>query len=225
MNRSEIRNLVVENTRRTDKTSLINSAINIAVAELSSQRTWSDLQLEADLTTTASVASVDLPSDYHRLVEGRLVVAGSNFLSRQIQIYPKTWVVKHYPNPENIAVGKPVLGYLEGTKLFLVPYPDDAYTLKITYFRLHPALATDSDTVLIRHGSQAVVAYATAWTFRAIEKHQDAAEWMQTYAQLLATAKEVDTSNSAVQRVAEPRGAAVPLVQEYWLDPFTKHMP
>lgn len=225
MTRLEIRNLVIEATGRADKTSLINSAINIAVAELSSARLWRDLSTEADLTLAGGEGSVDLPDDYFRLTEARLIISDSMLLSRPILVRPKSWVVRNFPNIEAQSPGKPVYAYLENGKLYFAPFADIEYTIRITYFRLHPSLSSDSSEVLIRQGSQAVVAYATFWTFNSIERSEDATRWFNTYGSLLRSAMQVDGDVPAIEYRGALRGEPTPVNAEYWLDPFVRNAP
>jgi len=220
--RSTIRGLVEDATGRTDKATLINSAIDIAVEEVSTQHLWSDLMVEADATMIVSNPDIALASDVARVAEIRII--DSN-LSRRLEIRPKSWIVRHFPNPVAVSTGKPRYGYIEATTLTVVPIPDTAYTIRYSYFKLHIALASDTSTVLIRHIGPAVVAYATFWVFQSIEKHEDAQRWLMSYLQLLLSAKKVDRANAAIVYVADQRGDLPVSSNDYWLDPFVKVMP
>ena len=222
MTRATIRGLVEDAIGRTDKTSLVNSAIDIAVEEVSTQYRWSDLLSEDDVTMTIGTQSVALDAtDLARITEIR-VIDGTT--SRPITIRSKSWVVTHFPNPSSVSSGKPAFGYLEGTTLFVVPLPDEAYTIRYSYYRLSPALTTDPQTVLVRHSGPAVVAYATFWVFQSIEKHEDAERWLATYLKVLESAKTADKENSVVKQVFDQRGQVF-VSGDYWLDPFVIGMP
>lgn len=222
MNRSAIRNLVIEATKRTDKVALINSAIDLAVEEVSSQRLWSDLLVEDEVTLTEDEPSVELASDMARLIEVRLI---DDTNSRVLILRNKTWLVNNFPNVSSQTSARPVYGYLEGKTLFLIPIPNSDYTIRYTYCKLHPALATDADEVLIRHAAPVVAAYATFWVFKSLERHVDAKEWLGTYIALLNSAKKVDSDNPAVKIKADIRGSSPGNVGEYWLDPFVRRNP
>lgn len=219
MNRQEIRELVIDATGRTDKVSLINRAINLAVAEVSSQRLWTDLQTEADVSLTEGVRYVDLGVEVTRVSEIRLLDGES---SGPLDIRPKDQVISLSPYPENASTSKPRMGYLEGTKLYLVPVPDDDYTIRFTYYKLHPALDNDTDEVLIRHAATAVVAFATLWVFKSLEKLEDEQRWLATYVNLLNSAKKVDKDNTVVIRQAQPYGQTKTLSGNPQLDPFVR---
>ena len=222
LSRATIRSLVEDAIGRTDKTSLIDSAIDIAVEEISTQRLWSDLLNEDDVIMTIDTQSVVLDAtDIARVTEVR-VIDGTT--SRPIGLRSKTWVVTHFPNPSAVNSGKPTFGYLEGTTLFVVPLPDETYTIRYSYYRLHPAMTTDAQTVTIRHIGPAVAAYATFWVFQSIERHEDAERWLATYLKLLESARKIDKENSAVKQVFDQRGQVF-VSGEYWLDPFVTGMP
>ncbi len=222
--RLQIRNLIVENTGRTDKTSLINDAIDIALEEISSGHLWSDLLVEATATLTAAAGSVTLATDLRRLTEIRVLDGTS---SRPIAMRRKTWLLQKFPNPAASSDAKPVYGYLEGITLHVIPEADVQYTLEYTYYRTHPALAADGDSPLIRNISTTVIAYASFWVWNAIEREAEAKRWFDTYQTLLRNAKQLDRADSAVVVEAEQRGQFInpnaPL--EYWLDPFARRNP
>lgn len=181
--------------------------------------------IEADLALTTGASSVSLPSNFHRLSEVRLVVEDSPLLSREICVKPKTYLVKHFPAIEDENPGKPTYGYLQGTTLFLIPLSDADYTVRMTYYKLHPDLSADSSECEIRHAGECVAAWASYWVFHALEQTDSAAQWLTSYRMLLATAIKVDKDNSATNYEAIQRGSSPGPVREYWNDPFAKRMP
>lgn len=222
MTREALEELVYESTGRRDKTSLVRSALDIAVEELSSQRLWSDLQVEAEATLTVDSPSVALASDVARVSEVRLI---DDTNSRPLRIRPKTWLVTRFPSPESRSSGRPIYGYIEGQLLYVMPLPDQAYKVRYTYYRLHPALNEATSEVLIRGADKAVAAYATFWVFQSLEKSADAERWLAIYERLVDSAKKVDMANSAIKQEATGRDDVVESGNDYWLDPFVKRMP
>lgn len=222
MTREDLENMVIESTGRRDKTTLIRQALNFAIGEFSKERMWLDLQTEADATTSASLAYVALASDVHRVAQFRII---DGTQSTVIEIRDKSWLLAQCPDPASRSTGRPVYGYLEGGNLYMLPIPDDDYTIRYTYFRLHPALSQASSELLITHAGPSVVAFATHWVFQSLEKHEDANQWYLKYQQLLKSAKKVDTDNTAIRREMEARGSVPRLLNDYWLDPFVRSMP
>lgn len=223
MNRQEIENLVIEATGRSDKLALIRLAINLALTEISSQRLWSDLQVEDEVAISQSDLSAALASDVARVAEVRLIDGTS---SRVLLIRPKTWLVQKCPDVASRPEGRPLFAYLEGTSLFFYPVPSQAYTIRYTYYKLHPALTLPTDSILVRQIESAVVAYTVFWLFQTLEQQENAKIWYASYQIFMRSAELVDKSNSAVQQVAEPRtnlGEYMP--SEWWLDPFVQSNP
>jgi len=221
MDREDIRDLVIETTGRSDKTTLINSAINVALGKLSTDFLWEDLLTEGSGTMTASTGYVSLASDYKRLSEFRYM---DGLQSYQLDIRPKKWVVKWYPDPSAFSEDKPVIGYLQEKKVFFVPYPDDAYNYSYSYYRLHPDLTADTDEILIRGGEEAIISYATYWTFKALEKHEDATQWRADYADLVKGLRRADVS-PAVNHIADQRGMGTRVPGNFHLMPFVRRTP
>lgn len=218
MTRETIENLVLEATGRTDKSTLITSAVNLAVEEISTQRLWADLQTEDEVTTVNGDPSVELAEDLARIMEIRLI---DGQMSMPLIVRSKAWISKYFPAPEERNSAKPVYAYLEGRNLFFVPVPDGEYTIRYTYHRLHPELATPTSPLLIRGAGRAVAAYATFWVFQSLEKAEDADRWLKSYFALLESVKKVDKSSVTVQ-MAEPRGMIPQAGPDPWLDPFVR---
>lgn len=221
MNRKEIRDLVILTTGRTDKDTLINSAINIALNKISSDYHWNDLLTEASVTLTVDATSVALASDVRRLVEVRLIDGLSSY---KLSIRPMAWVVKMFPNLSIHSSGKPRYGYLQGTTLHFVPKSDSAHTVTYSYYKLHADLTNDTTNISILHAGEAVIAYTTYWVFKSLQLHIDANQWLSSFAIEIANAKRADRS-AATEYIADQRGRQASTPQDYWLDPFVRSVP
>ncbi len=224
MTREDLETLVSEATGRTDKTTLIRSALNLAVSEVSTQKQWSDLLARDEVTIASGAQSVELADNVARMFQVTVV---DGTLSRPLIGRSKSYVEERYPSPESWPVGKPTYGYLEGRTLYMVPRPDQAYVIRYSYYKLHPDLDDPTSEVLIRHAGAAIAAYATFWVFQSIEKLKEAEQWYATYLRQLAAAKKLD-SDSFTKYQAIPR-ANVGRVGKYrypdWTDPFVRTMP
>lgn len=221
MNRSDIRAIVEENTGRTDKTTVINNAINAALKEVSGKHNWRDLRTEASVTTVADQEYIALASDVRRLDEVRWM-DGLN--SYEITIRPKTWLVHYWPDFSAQSSGKPRYGYLEGTTLYMVPPPNEAKTITYSYFKRHASLTDETTDIDFSIADEAVIAYATYRVFKSVQMHEDAVQWFADYKEALKTAKAMDR-HSAVQQRATPRGMGSPVPEDYWVNPFIKEAP
>lgn len=220
MTRETLETLVNEATGRTDKSTLTLAALNLAVAEVSAQRLWSDLMVRDEVTILEGSLSVDLASDVARVAS---VVVVDGTLSRPLNCRPRTWIAQRYSDPTSWPVERPQFGYLEGRTLFVVPRPNQDYVIRYDYFKLHPELTDPTSELLIRHASAAVVAWATYWVFQSIEKLKEAEQWYSTYKIHLASAKKVDTDNSVTRYQMDSRQSPQnEPYKYYWLDPFVR---
>jgi hypothetical protein len=221
MNRSEIRALVEQTTGRSDKTTVINSAINTALNKISAAHLWSELLTVGTGSLTVDAESFTLDSTLQRLTRFRIL---DSLLSYPLTIVNESWVLSQFPDPSAFGSGKPRFGWLRGKVLHLLPVPDSTYNVSYTYFRKHPGLDSDDAEVLISCADDAVIAYTTYWLFRSIEKHEDANQWFADYQMHLRDAKEMDRS-SAVMMGAQTRGMKSYLPEIAWLDPFIHTFP
>lgn len=221
MNRAEIRALVIDHTGRSDKAALIDSMINAALKKVSSEHIWRDLLTEANVTMIPGQAFVDLVSTLRRLSEVR-IMDGLN--SYKLIVRTKSFLVQRWPDFAVQANGKPRFGYLEGTRLHLVPAPDENLQLRYSYYARHADLTNDTTDITIDITDEAVIAYATFRTFKSLQQHEDAAQWFLDYEEAIKDAKDMDRS-TAEELHGVPRDSGDPVPTEYWLDPFMRRPP
>lgn len=221
MDRAAARTLVESSTGRTDKTTLINSALDLGVVKVSTARLWSQLRVSATASLLVDTSSVALASDAVRLTELRVLDGTSSY---HLQLRAKEWVVRRWPLTSSLNRAKPAWGYLEGKTLHVVPEADKAYTIGYSYCRLHPALTDDSDPLLIDAADAAVVAYAIYWVWFSLEQPETATSWKAVFEDELADAIKADHS-SATEIFLLPYNEATPVQPNYWLDPFVKTTP
>ena len=221
MNRLDLRNLVKESTGRTDKDSLINSALDLAVSKVSAVRKWSQLKVGATAALAVSTSNVTLATDAVRLSEFRVLDGTSSY---KLLIRSKEVVVARFPDVASMSDSRPFEGYLEGKILRVVPEADKAYTIAYSYYRLHPRLATDSDILLIDAADAAVVAYASYWTLLSGQRREDATVWLAIFRDELTDAIEADRV-SATDILLRPFNETRPVPPDFFLDPFVRRTP
>lgn len=223
--RGSLRTLVISATGRNNQTTLLNSALDLAVAEVSAAHLWSDLESRGSGSIDDGTTSLALASDLARLTEVRIVDT-TGTPAWKLELRKKTWLLERYPNPPGDTTGRPGYGYLEGTTLYFIPVPNDTYTVQYTYYKLHPAFVNDASTLLIRQADAAVVAYANFWVFQSLERNEQAKLWAATYAAALQSAIVVDRENTAVEKIVDTnRVEDEPIPPRYWEDPFVRSMP
>lgn len=222
MTREDLENLVLEATGRTDKVTLIRSALNLALEEVSAAAKWRDLEVEESASLPSGTSSLTLVSTLSRVSEVRLM---NGLLSRPLLIMPKNWVVERFPALDILSPSWPVYGYLEGHDLYFAPRPFQDFSVRYTYFRLHPQFTLATDVLLLRHAGAAVAAYATFWVFQSLEKSTDAERWLAIFQRQLASAIKIDRENAVVIKQMVPRSDSPQASPAYYLDPFVRQMP
>jgi len=218
------RTAVRESTGRTDKDSLINIAINLAMTKISAARLWSQLKSDATGVILISTSSVALVADGLRFTEFR-IIDGTN--SYPLPIFIKEFVVKRFPDVATMAAARPACGYLQGKTLHVVPITDQAYNFAYSYYRNHPALVADSDLILFDGADAAVTAYGSYWVFLSLQQSEDAAGWLALFQDELAAVRALDKV-TATDIVLQPFVGAVldrRVPPNFWLDPFIRKVP
>lgn len=219
MTRDQMRDLIVQHTRREDKLPLIEQAIALAVAELGQLHEWRELRYQFDITLAMGERYVNIESGVFHVLSLRLIDADQKFYP--VELWSKTHVVQKYPDEGNSSTGRPLVAYEDTGQLWLAPKADKQYIVRVDTFRLHPELKP-SEQPLVQAVDNAIVAWATAYVFRSIQMYEDANQWMQEYARAMGLALKAER-RTHFKRVLRPVNEQIPMPRiEPWLDPFAK---
>lgn len=215
LTRAQIETLVISNTGRSDKSTLISSAIDLALEEISNDHDWRAVRFEStSLTTTASTQTVDLSSlGIMQLLSVRLIQGNdSSYLLNYIS---EEQFDKLIPDVTDLTDGFPKHCYVKGDTLYLGPRPDAAYSIYVRYIKE----LVDGAENTIKGIDGALVAYVTAYVFGSIEKMELAQLWEQKYEKALIRARRAD---NRVRTRKRPLTSQSPSPTP-WLDPFEGH--
>ena len=122
----------------TDYVSRVPELISLAEAQFNRDIRHRRMEATTDLTLTASVKTVALPTDY---VEARAAVLQSDPLVVLTYVTP----VQLDTNWASSSTGKPTEYTIVGSNMKVGQAPDSAYTVELTYYQKIPALS-DSQT-------------------------------------------------------------------------------
>lgn len=221
MNRAQIRSLVIDHTGRSDKVTLIDSMITAALKKVSAEKNWRDLLTESSVTMTVGGETALLDTAMVRMIEARIIDGLSSY---KLDIRTKSWLVQRWPDFSSLASSKPRYAYIEGNFLHLLPPPDEALTLKYSYYKRVTDLTDDTTELSIAILDEAIIAYATFRTFKSLQMYEDANQWFADYQTAIKDAKNMDR-HGAVEQKGTPRGEGRPVQENYYLNPFIKGSP
>jgi len=220
MTRSELRSEVEERTGRTDKSTRIDTLLDLGIRELTKYHDFEEIRAESDLTTVASQAYVALPTNTRSVVEARMI-DGTN--SWPLVIKRKKWLTDRIPNVSALSEGKPVYAYKEGDNFYLLRIPDDAYTVRVTVYPKPSDFASDATENPVELLDEALIGYAAEGVLLGVEEYEAAAQWNPRWKAALLQAIRQD-NRSHVDVVGEPHGAVLSDTNPTpWLDPFVGH--
>lgn len=192
LTREELRNLVISNTGRSDKVALINSALSLAMNDISLQHTFRQMCVVFSGTLSINDASLTLPTGAVDLMELRLIDPDTSTLTHTIVLKSKSWILSRWPNPSSNSSGTPCIAYLESNVLVFDRPVVKAYTYAGTYLRMLRALDDDTDTADCPYIDNALVCWATAYVFRSIQDQRSADSWLMQYRVAMRDAKAFD---------------------------------
>ncbi len=221
MNRADIRNLVIDHTGASHKASLINSMITAALKKVSAEMKWGDLLTETSFTLIPNQEFISIGTNIHRISEVRIIDGLSSW---ELEVRPKTWILERWPDLASQFFSRPRFAYLENSRIYMMPGPSTAWTLKFSYYKRIADLTDDSTALFPEHVDEAVIAYATYRTFKSLQQHEDAITWFADYREAIRDAKKME-HDSAIIHQGVPRGAGRPVQTNYYLDPFIRSVP
>ena len=197
--RAQLRTSVMELTKRTDKETLTNDALDFALLELQNEYLYRVVRTEADLSTSQDDVSEALPSGFHRLLEVRLIDSTSSY---PIEVRSLKWVLENFPNISADSSSKPDWCYEEGGVLYFSCPLDAAYTIRVTYYALS-TFVSDATVNPIPVAESALIFYATSYVYDGLELDKDARKW-EKRAQIAALkAKRSDKRRPAEHKTLE----------------------
>jgi len=167
LNKTTLRNKVIEITGRSDKGSLIDYGLDLSLKNIF--RTHSFRELYDTVSLIISSGVVSLPNDFRTLIEARY---SSGNTAYSLVVKSGLWVKMNYPDIENSTTGIPKYCYISGGNLILAPKPeDDSESIQITYKK------TPSFNLNIDHMEDIILAYTVALVFRSIDMPDVALYW------------------------------------------------
>ncbi len=222
MKRSELRTLVIENTGRSDKTTLINNQLDFAIQKLSRIHPFDKNRPETSVALATGAISVQLPADVDQIITINFADPAIPTVGYLMVLLRKTQFLKMFPNVAgSVVTGRPLYSYRDKDQLYINTKSNGNYILSITYQRLM-AFQTDTDECPIFGADEVLVAAATAAVYRSMQMYQDAAQWNSETASLLkllviAEEREIGVDFIAKEWKNEPE---YPYPNAPWLDPF-----
>lgn len=216
---SELRAQVQRRTGRSDS-SLLNDAINDALRELSNRMFFNDLMTTGTTSLASGEYYATLAVDIAWLLELRLE---NDEQSYQLVEYDEKEYKFLYPDPDTLSSGDPWGYWLDASGVvYLDTKVSAARDLVGTYWKRHPVLSDDTDTLEILGFDHGVVALATAIVFENGEQFTSAAYWRSAFQGHLVSyqRKEQRRPGRVMYMGQKPKVNQVPA--NYWNMPFVK---
>lgn len=186
---ADLRASVVARVRRSDKNDEIDENINFAIEEVRKRHDWKPAKVVSSVSISANDYSVSLGAGVRKVLDIWCYDPSANGGENRIVLYDDRRFRNRFPNVPNYSVtGRPCAGYELGGTLYFAPLSDATYTLEFTCFKYPQVLTSDSDSLEILNVDQAIIAFATAETFRMLEQFNEADRWDQVFELRLRTA-------------------------------------
>lgn len=159
-----------------------------AKQELAEIKNFSFKRRYARASTVADQYRYSLPPDYN----GGHVSVRDLDNDRSISIWSKDWFETKYPDPSEVSSGDPLIGCIKGWEIWLVPPPDDAYTLELEYGRSGDDNTANDFAWLPEIERFRCCDYAVAEAFESIHQWNEAQFFKQKWHEGLLKARRAD---------------------------------
>jgi hypothetical protein len=213
MQLGDLRDLVIANTNRSDKLSIIDKAINLAIREIDSRHNFNFTRGLIELAVVSGDATVALPDDCKAVLDVRVGSADTTIVT-QLQLLPKSTLTRMYPSEQSTVSGRPCYGYVESGELHFMPPASMDFTLLVTRDSKQPELVSVTDTTLSPTIDNVIVSWATSYLYRSIGMYRDAQYWSGEYERALLEAVRGDQRKPGElrqMRGANPETSLTPL--------------
>ena len=206
--RLEIQELVILNTQRTDKLTLIQKLCDSSLKIAISKHSFQDSSVEAIFPITEDTATVDISAQtWVNIRTLRIVNSSTVEQSNKLNLKSNIWFDKNYPFPLDNMKGWPVYGSkLSGSIIFDRPVEENLSL----YIRgsVEQTFASDSTVCPIELLDIFVEEYVTSKLLMSYHEYEKAQQWMGQAISSLKLAIENDTM-IAQESIAE-RGTPNP---------------
>lgn len=126
MNREELRDLIIDDLKRTDMTAAASQAISQAISYFESEKWWF-LETTSDLTTSASLASYAVPTGFLSPDSFVVTISGQKVPLQHVSYKEIN------EKDDGIYTGNPVEFCIYDEKIRFYPVPDATYTATLSY--------------------------------------------------------------------------------------------
>lgn len=240
---SDLTNAVVSNTRRSDKISLIQQSINLALKEICQIEPFNFLRAEIDFLLASGTNSISFDStQVSQIVEVRLLPYppipigsdGSDLsnvtetdptalqsinIGYEVTILDQRTLQKRFPNLQANSRGIPEYCFITPGLITFIPPTSLDRTVRVLTDSYVPQLVQDDDVNPIPSTDNAVICWATERVFASIEMFENTQYWAQKYAQALRFAR--DQNDRRTGQLRQMRGAMT--VRPRYIDPRINH--
>lgn len=218
MTLQELTNQIVGNTRRSDKAAdgSITTYINLALKEIGQVEPFKLLRSEIDLPLDAGLNYVLLPATTVQVVEVRILpddLSAENsvstlspaFIGYEVHIMDQRTIQKRFPNLQLNSRGIPEYCFVNASRITFVPPCNLPYTVRVLMDGYIPEMNDPEDENPLPSCDNAVIAWATARTFKSIQLWDDASGWESEYKKALRLA--IEENNRRSGQLRQMRGA------------------
>ena len=178
-------------TGRVDKGTVIEDALDFGLAALTRRHKWRQGRTTSSFTLAATDTTVTLDTGTTHVYW--VVIEDGTSIGWKMRVYNERLYHQLIPNGSALGDSKPIICWQDGLTLRFSPGSDGVYTLKARVNKTQ-SFASDAATSPFDETDEALISYASAYTFRSIENFESAGQWESRFERLAAEAIRLDMS-------------------------------
>lgn len=217
MNRDALAAVVVSNTARTDKTTVINNGLDFAARELLSRYLFREMVATADLSVTAGDLLEALPSNLMDVLAVGLVM---DTWAVPVYLKSREWFVQQFPDVAGQAAGTISYTWADRSNIYFYPKPYADCKVRILYRKLPIAFATGSTENPVPSLDYALTCWATFFVYSSLGMFKSALFWKREAWEAARMQHLSDMDFHVMLQHAGFLAGEPGVIAEYWKSPF-----
>lgn len=222
MTRAELHAAVLSYVKRDDKTTEINTSLNLQLKELCKRKVFREMvKRGSDIAIAEDDAYVSVPSNTWAVRSARLI---NGSIPSVITIKSPTWLEQRWPSVADLTSGIPRYGWhdKENDRFYLYPVSNGSYDLRLVTVELPEDFAGDTTEIPVEGLDVALIHMVTSDIFVQVKLWREAEAHKILGERALANAVGADAFEPPERQHAGAGPLALRSTSEKQTDPWYK---
>ena len=168
---------VTKNSQRTDDATLIQTKVRDTLTLILNRDNFPKLEDIDTVTTVASQGYTAFPTLFKALYDEKSVTSGVSGELQHLRVLSPSQFIDKHSKPDEDTEAMPRECMFFENKIYWHPIPDDAYAIRLHFFKFHADFSDDDPHTLGEQADLAIERIATAMVYEVFQEYDDATYW------------------------------------------------